>query len=78
MEGGSLSKHGSRHSKAHIRLNKLPEFHGLRAGGFQQVAPTSARRTFVGLHGLRTSRFQNVALASARRTFVNICKNFTD
>eukprot|EP00959_Pyramimonas_sp_CCMP1952_P399115 8363195-Pyramimonas_sp.AAC.1 len=45
-EGGSFSKCGSRLSAAHSLLNKLQGLHGLRAGGFQNVALASARRTF--------------------------------
>eukprot|EP00959_Pyramimonas_sp_CCMP1952_P223208 4666388-Pyramimonas_sp.AAC.1 len=47
MDGEWFSKCGSRLSAAHIRLNKSQELHGLRAGGFPNVALAFAPRTFV-------------------------------
>eukprot|EP00959_Pyramimonas_sp_CCMP1952_P150379 3146930-Pyramimonas_sp.AAC.1 len=52
-----------------VKLYKWQKLHGLRAGGFQNVALTSAPRT-IGLNIARVSRiegggFQNVALALA-------------
>eukprot|EP00959_Pyramimonas_sp_CCMP1952_P336435 7044751-Pyramimonas_sp.AAC.1 len=44
MEGGSLSKCGSRFSAAHIRIQHWQEFRGLRAAGFQNVALALAPR----------------------------------
>eukprot|EP00959_Pyramimonas_sp_CCMP1952_P428407 8973234-Pyramimonas_sp.AAC.1 len=46
MEGGRLSNFGSRLSAAHIRLRKLQELHGWRAGGCQNVALAFAPRAF--------------------------------
>eukprot|EP00959_Pyramimonas_sp_CCMP1952_P392405 8222774-Pyramimonas_sp.AAC.1 len=38
IEGGSFSKCGSRFSATHIRFKHMQEFHGLRAGRFQNAA----------------------------------------
>eukprot|EP00959_Pyramimonas_sp_CCMP1952_P075698 1582368-Pyramimonas_sp.AAC.1 len=38
MEGGWFSKCASCLSAAHIHFGHVPEFHGLRAGRFQNVA----------------------------------------
>eukprot|EP00959_Pyramimonas_sp_CCMP1952_P273375 5714072-Pyramimonas_sp.AAC.1 len=80
IEGGWFSNCGSRLSAAHIRLIKLQELRGSRAGRFEIVALASAPCTVVGkkqkLHGLRAVPFQNVALAIAPRTLcLHICKN---
>eukprot|EP00959_Pyramimonas_sp_CCMP1952_P269777 5639985-Pyramimonas_sp.AAC.1 len=45
--GGAFSRCGSRLSAAHIRLNNLQEFYGLRAGRFQNVMIALAPRKFV-------------------------------
>eukprot|EP00959_Pyramimonas_sp_CCMP1952_P010796 226293-Pyramimonas_sp.AAC.1 len=47
MEGGWFSKCGSRLGAAHIRFKHVQEFHGLKAGGFQNAPLALARRTFV-------------------------------
>eukprot|EP00959_Pyramimonas_sp_CCMP1952_P292752 6122729-Pyramimonas_sp.AAC.1 len=47
IEGGSFSTCGYRLSAAHIRLNELQEFHGLRAVPFQTLALALAPRKFV-------------------------------
>eukprot|EP00959_Pyramimonas_sp_CCMP1952_P097840 2045015-Pyramimonas_sp.AAC.1 len=47
MDGGWFSKYGSNLSAAHTRFKDLQELHGLRAGGFQNVALAMAPRTFV-------------------------------
>eukprot|EP00959_Pyramimonas_sp_CCMP1952_P447849 9377683-Pyramimonas_sp.AAC.1 len=47
IEGRWFSKRGSRFSAAHTRLKNCKELHGLRAGGFQNVALALAPRTLV-------------------------------
>ena len=67
--GRPFSKWGSRLGAAHIRLKSLQQFHGWRAGRFQNGALTLAPRTFVlnkhsnKKYGLTVARFQNKALA---------------
>eukprot|EP00959_Pyramimonas_sp_CCMP1952_P393831 8252317-Pyramimonas_sp.AAC.1 len=58
MEGGSLSKRGSRLSAAHSRFKKLQELHGLRAGGFQNVTLALAPRTSAFKTCARVSRIE--------------------
>ena len=45
--GRPFSKWGSRLGAAHIRLKRLQQFHGWRAGRFQSGALTLAPQTFV-------------------------------
>eukprot|EP00959_Pyramimonas_sp_CCMP1952_P433958 9087527-Pyramimonas_sp.AAC.1 len=47
MKGGLFPNCGFRFSATHIRHTHLPELHGWRAGGFQNVALTSTPRSSV-------------------------------
>eukprot|EP00959_Pyramimonas_sp_CCMP1952_P376855 7893196-Pyramimonas_sp.AAC.1 len=44
MKRGSFTKCGSRRNAAHTRFKHVQELHTLRAGRFENVAPTLAPR----------------------------------